>query len=55
MLINGPTFQTWLHRIPAGGMRVGLGLSSRILLQVDDWWILAGALAMIAKRKTSRG
>jgi biotin transport system permease protein len=39
--------QTWLHRIPAGFKLAAMVLASLLLLPVDDWRILAGALAMV--------
>lgn len=47
MMTDGLAPKTWLHRVPAGFKLAGLALFSLLLLPVDDWRILAGALAMI--------
>ena len=47
MLTDGLAPPTWLHRVPAGVKLAALVLLSAFLLPVDDWRMLAGALALI--------
>ncbi|MBN8960664.1 MAG: energy-coupling factor transporter transmembrane protein EcfT [Rhizobiales bacterium] len=47
MMIDGLAPKTWLHRVPAGFKLAGLALLSLLLLPIDDWRILAGALAIV--------
>jgi len=46
-MMTGLAPQTWLHRVPAGLKLAALASLSVLLLPVDNWRILAGALAMI--------
>jgi len=47
MMTDGLVPQTWLHHVPAGFKLAGLALLSVLLLPVNNWQILAGALAII--------
>jgi biotin transport system permease protein len=47
MISDGLAPTSWLHHVPAGIKLAGLALLSVLLLPVDDWRILAGALEMI--------
>jgi biotin transport system permease protein len=47
MLTDGLAPHTWLHRVPAGVKLAALALLSAFLLPVNDWRMLAGALALI--------
>jgi len=46
MMSDGLAPKTWLHRVPAGIKLAGIVLASLLLLPVDDWRILAGAVAV---------
>jgi biotin transport system permease protein len=55
MMTDGLTPTTWLHGIPAGIKLAGLAALSLLLLPLDDWRILAGALAMVLATYASFG
>lgn len=47
MMTDGLAAKTWLHRVPAGIKLASLALVSLLLLPVEDYRILAGALLLV--------